>query len=103
MLKTYRVRYEFGRIIFPEHEQALMPDTANVIITILDDDTADTHVPDVHQHEEKLGEAQRAVAHSFLVAMQELRREGFSEDDDKAIVSLQNGEYKPTFEARIQA
>jgi len=103
MLKTYRVRYEFGRIIFPDHEQALIPDTANVIITILDDDTTDMHVPDTHQHIEKLSEAQRAVANSFLIAMQELRKEGFTEDDEKAIASLQNGEYKPTFEARIQA
>ena len=103
MLKTYKVRYEFGRLIFPEHEQALMPDTANVIITILDDDTADTHVPASNQHDEKLSEAaQRAVAHSFLIAMQDLRKEGFSEDGEKAIASLQNGEYKPTFEARIQ-
>ena len=103
MLKTYRARYEFGRIIFPKHEQELMPDTANVIITILDDDSADTHVPDAYQNEEKLSESQRAVAHSFLIAMQELRKEGFSEDDEKAIASLQDGEYKPTFEARNQA
>ena len=103
MLKTYRVRYEFGRIIFPDHEQALIPDIANVIITILDDDTADMHIPDAHQHIERLSEAQRAVAHSFLVAMQELRKEGFSEDDERAVASLQDGDYKPTFDARIQA
>jgi hypothetical protein len=35
--------------------------------------------------------------------MQELRKEGFSEDDERAIASLQDGDYKPTFDARIQA
>jgi len=89
MLKTYRVRYEFGRLIFPEHEQVLMPDTANVIITILDDDTSEIREPDVQRHDEKLSEAQRAVAHNFLVNMQELRKKGFSEEDDKAIADLQ--------------
>jgi len=102
MLKTYRVRYEFGRIIFPEHEQASMPDTANVIITILDDDTPDIHEQDLERHDEKLSEAQIAVAQSFLATMQELRKKGFSEDDEKSIASLQNGDYKPVFEARIQ-
>ena len=103
MLKTYKVRYEFGKIIFPEHEQALMPDKANVIITILDDDIVDTHVPYVYQYEEKLSEAQRAVAYNFLIAMKELRKDGFSDDDDEAIANLQDGEYKPTFKARNQS
>jgi len=103
MLKTYRGRYEFGRIIFPEHERASMPDTANVIVTILDDNTVDMQVPDAIQQEEQLSEAQRTVAQSFLVAMQELRKKGFSEEDEKAIASLQSGEYKPSFETRIQA
>ena len=102
MLKTYRVRYEFGRLIFPEHEQALMPDTANVIITILDDDTSDIHEQDLQRHDEKLSKAQRAVAQNFLFSMQELRKVGFSKEDESAIDSLQNGDYKPVFETRIQ-
>jgi len=102
MLKTYRVRYEFGRIIFPEHEQVSIPDTANAIITILDDDTSNIHEPNVQRHDEKLSEAQIAVAQNFLVNMRELRKKGFIEEDEKAIASLQNGDYKPIFTARIQ-
>ena len=92
MLRTYRVRYEFGRLIFPEHEQVSMPDTANVIITILDDDNSDIREPDVQQHDEKLSEAQVAVAQNFLMSMQEIRRKGFSNEDDNAIASLQSGD-----------
>jgi len=33
MLRTYQGRYENGRVILPEHEQALIP----IIITVLED------------------------------------------------------------------
>ena len=96
MLKTYKGRYEYGKLVFPKHEQVFMPDTANVIVTILDDDI--TH----KSNDEKLTPAQRTVAQNFLKAMQELREEGFSAEDETAIDDLQSGKYKPTFEGRIK-
>ena len=37
MLKMYQGRYENGHFILPEHELVLIPDNANIIITVLDD------------------------------------------------------------------
>jgi DNA-damage-inducible protein J len=41
------------------------------------------------------------AASQFLKAMQNLRREGFSAEDEAAINDLQNGKYKPVFEGRL--
>jgi hypothetical protein len=37
MLKTYRGRYEKGRIILQDQEQNLIPDNVNIIITVLEE------------------------------------------------------------------
>ena len=39
MLRTYKGRYENGKIILPQHEQDKIPNNAEIIITVLTDDT----------------------------------------------------------------
>lgn len=53
--------------------------------------------------EEKLTTTQQNEARNFLVAMQNLRNDGFSAEDESAINDLQSGNYKPTFEGRLNA
>jgi len=52
--------------------------------------------------DEKLTPAQRRAAHDFLNAMQTIRNDGFSADDENAINDLQTGKYKPTFKERLR-
>ena len=99
MLRTYKGRYEYGKLVLQRPEQDLIPDTANIIITFLDDETI-THK---HQaNEEKLSPIQQNAAQNFLLAMQNLRKEGFSPEDEAAINDLQSGKYKPKFEERLK-
>ena len=102
MMRTYKGRYEHGKLILPEHERNSIPNTADVIITILDDEMSD-NVPEQKQSEKKLTSGQKNVAQKFLVAMQELRKDGFSAEDESAISDLQSGKYKPVFEGSIKA
>jgi len=98
MLRTYKGRYEYGKLVFPEHEQVSMPDTANIIITILEDDI---NLNKREAGNESLTSAQRTAAQNFLKAMQELRKENFTEEDENAINDLQSGKYKLIFEERL--
>jgi len=50
---------------------------------------------------EKQTTTQQKAAQNFLSAMQNLRREGFSPEDESAIADLQSGKYKPSFEGRL--
>ena len=95
MLKTYKGRYEYGKLVFPANEQVLIPNTANIIITILEDDII------TGTSDEKFNLTQQNIAQNFLNAMRELRKEGFTAEDEAAISELQSGKYKPTFEGRI--
>jgi len=51
--------------------------------------------------EKKLTPAQRSDAQEFLTAMQNLAKEGFTVEDEKAIDDLQSGKYKPLFKERL--
>ena len=94
MLKTYKGRYEYGRLILPEYEQ--MPDTANIIITILDDDIA-ADAPTASKGE--LTPSQIA-AQNFLTAMENIRKEDFTAEDMEAFSNLESGEYKLKIDRR---
>jgi DNA-damage-inducible protein J len=45
---------------------------------------------------------QQKTAQNFLSAMHNIRSEGFSSEDEAALNDLQSGEYKPSFEGRLQ-
>ena len=79
---TYTGRYENGSFIVPEIEK--IPNNSRVIITIVADN--------ITEHE---------AAENFLNAMEELRHNGFSEEDNAAIDALQRGEYKLEFKERL--
>jgi hypothetical protein len=64
MLRTYKGRYERGRIILPDHEQISMPDIADIIITVLDEDKLSTQESD--ENRDRLSAKQKEVAFSFL-------------------------------------
>ena len=93
MLMAYKGRYENGRFILPELEKASIPDNVNIIITILDEVSLGTQA--------KPASATQVAARNFLRAMQDLRKNGFAEEDEAAIIDLQNGSYKPSFEERL--
>ena len=94
MLKTYRGRYEYGKLVLPKNEQVLMPDTANIIITILDDDIIRG------ASDEKFIPAQRNAAHNFLTAVENIGKEDFTEKDEEAFAKLERGEYKLKIDRR---
>ena len=98
MLRTYKGRYECGRIVFSDQEQVPMPDTADVIITILDEENEETPKP--VESDNRLTAEQQAVALDFLRAVQVLRKSGFEPEDEEAISDFQSGKYKPIFEVR---
>ena len=100
MLRTYRGRYERGRIILPDHEQVLLPDAADVIITVLNEDGIS--LIKSGESSDTLSDKQKAVALAFLRAVQGIRNNGFDADDDTAISDLRSGKYKPTFGVRLQ-
>lgn len=50
----------------------------------------------------KLNTVQRKTAQDFLSAMQNLRNEGLTTEDEIAINDLQSGKYKPVFEGRLK-
>ena len=90
MLKTYKGRYEYGKLIFPGNTQILMPDTADIIITILDETT-----------DGMLSEKQRTVARNFLKAVENIKEEDFTEEDKEAFARWDSGEYRVKFEERL--
>ena len=95
MLRTYRGRYERGQIILQDHEQVLMPDVADVIITVLNEDGI--NLIKSGESSDNLSDKQKAVALDFLRAVQGIRNNGFNSDDDAAISDLHSGKYKPIF------
>jgi len=62
MLRTYKGRYEGGKFILPEIEQGLIPDSANIIVTILDEDNKkdDKHIKQVKAVKKFLTEVQES-------------------------------------------
>ena len=93
MVKTYAGRYENGNFIIPEAAKADIPNNVRIIITVIDE-----HVLNL---ETASSDSEHAVAEKFLNAMENLRRDGFSEEDNEAIDALQRGEYKLKFEERL--
>ena len=43
----------------------------------------------------------RAAAQEFLTSMKDLRKEGFTPEDEAAINEFQSGKFKPSFEERL--
>ena len=86
MIKTYAGRYENGVFIVPESMRTYIPNNVRVIITVIDES--------VLNFEETNKDAEHTVAENFLKAMEILRLDGFSEEDNEAIDALQRGEYK---------
>ena len=93
MVKTYAGRYENGNFIIPETEKADIPNNVRILITVIDEN--------VLNFETILGDSEHAVAEKFLNAMDNLRLNGFNEEDNEAIDALQRGEYKLRFEERL--
>ena len=93
MLRAYKGRYENGSFVLPEFDKASIPNNASIIITILEDTSLksdSTQIPTM-----------RVAAQNFLKAVQDIRKEGFSPEDNAAIDELQSGKYKPVFEERL--
>ena len=93
MIKTYVGRYENGVFIIPESMRTDMPNNVRVIITVIDEN--------VLNFEETINVAEHTVAENFLKAMESLRLDGFSEEDNEAIDALQRGEYRLNFGERL--
>ena len=93
MVKTYAGRYENGNFIIPETAKADIPDNVRIIITVIDEN--------VLNFETMFGDSEHVAAEKFLNAMDELRLNGFNEEDNEAIDALQRGEYKLKFEERL--
>ena len=93
MVKTYAGRYENGNFVIPETAKADIPDNVRIIITVIDEN--------VLNFETMFGDSEHAAAEKFLSAMDDLRLNGFSEEDNEAIDALQRGEYKLKFEERL--
>ena len=94
MLRTYKGRYEYGKFILPE--QALIPDTADIIITVLDDDI----ISKQKNKDEKLNEEQRAVVEKVLKNLENIRKEDFTEEEIEHFKKLERGDYKLRFDRR---
>ena len=93
MLSAYKGRYENGNFILPEFDKASIPNNTNIIITVLEDTALKTEL--MHKTSENL------AARNFYTAMLNLRKDGFSMEDEAAIDELQNGKYKLSFEDRL--
>ena len=50
---------------------------------------------------QKLTSEQKIIAKSFLLAVHELQKKGFSPEDDLAFDELRSGKFKPVFEERV--
>ena len=93
LVKTYAGRYENGNIIIPEAVKADIPNNVRIIITVIDESILNL--------ETTTGDTEHMAAEKFLNAMEQLRLNGFSKEDNEAIDALQNGEYKLKFEERL--
>jgi hypothetical protein len=74
-------------------EATSLPENANIIIMVELPPKSDV---DAHAFDH------RSVALKFLTIMQSLRKELTTEDED-ALVSLQNGKYKPQYDRRLES
>ena len=93
MVKTYAGRYENGNFVIPETAKADIPDNVRIIITVIDEN--------VLNFETIFDDSEHEAADKFINAMDDLRLNGFSEEDNEAIDALQRGEYKLKFEERL--
>ena len=93
MVKTYVGRYENGNFIIPETAKADIPNNVRIIVTVIDEN--------VLNFETIFGDSEHAAVERFLNAMDNLRLNGFNEEDNEAIDALQRGEYKLRFEERL--
>ena len=93
MVKTYAGRYENGNFIIPETVREVMPNNVRVIITVIDEN--------VLSLETTFDDSEHDAAKRFINAMEDLKLNGFSSEDNDAIDALQRGEYKLKFEERL--
>jgi len=93
LVKTYAGRYENGNFVIPETAKADIPDNVRIIITVIDEN--------VLNFETIFDDSEHEAADKFINAMDDLRLNGFSEEDNEAIDALQRGEYKLKFEERL--
>jgi hypothetical protein len=93
LVKTYAGRYENGNFIIPETAKADIPNNVRIIGTVIDEN--------VLNFETILDDTEHAAAEKFLNAIDNLRLNGFSEEDNEAIDALQRGEYKLKFKERL--
>ena len=93
MVRAYQGYFQNGQ--FMPLESVTIPENVEVFVMV-----TDRKMP-LESTTEKLTPAQKAVAEDFLKALQLLRAEGFTEEDEAAINDLQIGKYKPTFDRRL--
>ena len=70
-----------------------IPEERRVVITIFDDVPPES-TPDTIANKKE-------AARNFLTAMKNLRKEGFTAEDDEAINEFQSGAFKMQFEERL--
>ena len=93
LIKTYAGRYVNGDFVLPEIVKSNIPNNVRVIITVIDESILEIEkAPSINEH---------LAAEFFLNAMESMRLEGFSDEDNGAIDALQNGEYRPVFSERV--
>jgi hypothetical protein len=95
MLQAYQGYFQNGRFISLE-APVTIPENVEVYVMVTDRQLSSKTV------RETLTPTQ-IIAQNFLEAMQTLRKDGFSEEDDAAIADLQSGKYKPVFDRRIES
>jgi hypothetical protein len=81
------LRYE-GKILDGKPffaEPVALPENAKIMIIV---------EPPLAEQAETLTPAQRSAAQRFLQATQEIRAQGFTEDDQAALANLNSGQYK---------
>ena len=94
MVRAYQGYFQNGQ--FMPLESVTIPENVEVFVMV-----TDRKMP-LEPTTEKLTPAQKVVAEDFLKALQLLRAEGFTEEDEAAINDLQSGKYKPTFDRRLE-
>ena len=90
--RAYEGYFDNGRF-YASGKAVKIPEKQRVIITILDDAPSISTVTSAAD--------KKAAAQHFLSAVQKLREEGFTPEDDDTINEFQSGAYKVRFEERL--
>ena len=93
MVRAYQGYFQNGR--FMPFEAVTIPENVEVYVMVTGRDVV------LEDKKETLTQAEKTAAENFLKAMQNLRKKGFTQEDEAAINDLQNGKYKPTFDKRL--